>query len=100
MRGAFKSAQTPYKTSRFEIPEIVAFCKMCKIVVKIFTGWAGSIKSLQMISSMLQYGIEVYFLDTSEIDDIGSVSKIEAEKLKENSKPINTENIFNIYWSN
>ena len=76
-----------------------------KIVLKqpkVFLGLDKDalIKSLQMISSMLQYGIEVYFLDTSEIDDIGSVSKIEAEKLKENSKPINTENIFNIYWSN
>ena len=57
-------------------------------------------KSLQMIFSMLQYGIEVYFLDTTGIDDIGSVSKYEAEKLKENSLPMNTENIFNIYWSN
>jgi len=57
-------------------------------------------KSLQMIFSMLEYGIEVYFLDTTKIDDIGSITKFEAEKLKENSQPMNTENIFNIYWSN
>jgi len=57
-------------------------------------------KSLQMIFSMLEYGIDVYFLDTTKIDDIGSITKLEAERLKENSKPMNTENIFNIYWSN
>jgi len=57
-------------------------------------------KSLQMIFSMLEYGIEVYFLDTTKIDDIGSITKFEAEKLKENSQPMTTENIFNIYWSN
>jgi len=56
-------------------------------------------KSLQIILSLLQYGIEVYFLDTSEIDDIGSVSKLEAERLKERSLPMTTENIFNISWS-
>ena len=56
-------------------------------------------KSLQMIFSMLEYGIEVYFLDTTKIDDIGSITKFEAEKLKENSQLMNTENIFNIYWS-
>lgn len=57
-------------------------------------------KSLQMIFSMLEYGIDVYFLDTTKIDDIGSITKLEAERLKENSQPMNTENIFNIYWSN
>ncbi len=56
--------------------------------------------SLQMIFSLLQYGIEVYLLDTSKITDIGSITKLEAEKLKQDSQPMNTENIFNIYWSN
>ncbi len=57
-------------------------------------------KSLQIIFSMLEYGIEVNLLDTSNIEDIGSISKFDANKLKETSKPMNTENIFNIYWSN
>ena len=57
-------------------------------------------KSLQMIFSLLQYGVEVYLMDTTEINDIGSVTKIEAESLKEGSQLMNTENIFNIYWSN
>lgn len=57
-------------------------------------------KSLQMIFSLLQYGIEVHLLNTAEINDIGSVTKIEAESLKESSQLMNTENIFNIYWSN
>jgi len=57
-------------------------------------------KSLQMIYSLLEYGISVYFLDTSQINDIGSITRFEAEKLKESSQLMNTENIFNIYWSN
>jgi len=57
-------------------------------------------KSLQMIYSLLEYGINVYFLDTSQINDIGSITRFEAEKLKESSQLMNTENIFNIYWSN
>ena len=48
-----------------------------------------------MIFSMLEYGIEVYFINTEEIDDIGSITKVKAEELKQNSLPMNTENIFN-----
>ena len=58
------------------------------------------LKSLQIIHSMLEYGLEVYRLDTSNIEDIGAISRSEAEQLKENSLAMNTENIFNIYWSN
>jgi len=78
------------------------FKKIVSQQPKVYLGLDRDVinKSLQIISSMLQYGVEVYFLDTSEIDDIGSVSKYEAEKLKENSLPMSTESIFNIYWSN
>tara|TARA_R110002110_G_scaffold89486_5_gene233040 strand:+ start:416 stop:1339 length:924 start_codon:yes stop_codon:yes gene_type:complete len=78
------------------------FKKIASKQPKVFLGLDKDAlsKSLQMIFSMLQYGIEVYFLDTSKINDIGSISKFEAEKLKKNSQLINTENIFNIYWRN
>tara|TARA_R100000008_G_C3584647_1_gene171239 strand:- start:587 stop:1507 length:921 start_codon:yes stop_codon:yes gene_type:complete len=58
------------------------------------------LKSLQIINSMLEYGLEVYRLDTSNIEDIGAISRSEAERLKEDSLAMNTENIFNIYWRN
>ena len=57
------------------------------------------IKSLQIIFSMLEYGLEVYYIDTSNIEDIGSLSRFEAKQLKEASLKINTENIFSMYWS-
>ena len=38
-------------------------------------------------------------INTSEIEDIGSITKTEAEDLKLEASPINLESIFNIYWS-
>ena len=49
---------------------------------------------------MIQYGLEVYLLNTTQIEDIGSISKYEAERLKEDAKIMNTENIFDICWRN
>ena len=56
-------------------------------------------KSLKIICSMIEYGLEVYRLDTSNIEDIGAISRFKAEQLKETSLIMNTENIFDIYWS-
>ena len=69
---------------------------------KIYIGLDGDalVKSLNVISSMIEYGLEVYLLNTLNIEDIGAISKFEAEKLKETSKIMNTENIFDIYWRN
>ena len=56
-------------------------------------------KSMKIISLLLEYGLDVYKLDTSDIEDIGSITKTEAEDLKTNASQINLESIFNIYWS-
>ena len=56
-------------------------------------------KSMRIISLLLEYGLDVYKLDTSEIEDIGSITKTEAEDLKQEASQINLESIFNIYWS-
>ena len=56
-------------------------------------------KSVKIISLLLEYGLDVYKLDTSDIEDIGSITKTEAEELKTNESQINLESIFNIYWS-
>ena len=54
---------------------------------------------MKIISLLLEYGLDVYKLDTSDIEDIGSVTKTEAEELKSNARQINLESIFSIYWS-
>ena len=56
-------------------------------------------KSMKIISLLLEYGLDVYKLDTSEIEDIGSITKTEAEELKQEASRIDLESIFNIYWS-
>ena len=56
-------------------------------------------KSMRIISLLLEYGLDVYKLDTSDIEDIGSITKTEAEDLKQEASQINLESIFNIYWS-
>jgi len=78
------------------------FQKLALMQPKIYIGLDRDAvsKSLKVISSMVEYGLEVYRLNTSEIEDIGSISRFEAEQLKETSLIMNTENIFDIYWSN
>jgi len=56
-------------------------------------------KSMKIISLLLEYGLDVYKLDTSDIEDIGSITKTEAEDLKQEASQIDLESIFNIYWS-
>ena len=56
-------------------------------------------KSMRIISLLLEYGLDVYKLDTSDIEDIGSITKTEAEELKQEASQIDLESIFNIYWS-
>ena len=78
----------------------ILFKKLAEKQPKVFLGLDRDAlsKSLQMIFSMLEYGVEICLLDTSKIDDIGSITKKEAEQLKKTALPMNTENIFNIYW--
>jgi len=57
-------------------------------------------KSLKVISTMIEYSLKVYRLDTSKIEDIGSVTKQEAETLKENATLMNVENMLKFNWGN
>ena len=50
-------------------------------------------KSLHVIKNMIEYGLEVYRIDTSNIEDIGSLSSAEVEKLKLGAKLMNFENL-------
>ena len=50
-------------------------------------------KSLLVVKNMIEYGLEVYRMDTSNIEDIGSLSSAEVEKLKQGAKLMNFENL-------
>jgi DNA primase len=78
------------------------FKKLVTEQPKIYVGLDHDVisKSLKVISTMIEYGLKVYRLDTSEIEDIGSVTKQEAEGLKENSILMNVENMLKIHWRN
>lgn len=56
-------------------------------------------KSFKIISLLLEYGLEVNKINTSQIEDIGSISPFMAERLKSEAKRIDLESIFDIYWS-
>ena len=78
------------------------FKKLVAEQPKIYIGLDQDVisKSLKVISTMIEYGLKVYRLDTSEIEDIGSVTKQEAENLKENSTLMNVENMLKVHWRN
>ena len=77
------------------------FKKIAEKQTKVFIGLDEDAlsKSMKIISLLLEYGLDVYKIDTSEIEDIGSITKTEAEDLKLDASPINLESIFDIYWS-
>ena len=77
------------------------FKKIAEKQTKVFIGLDEDAlsKSMKIISLLLEYGLDVYKINTSEIEDIGSITKTEAEDLKLEASPINLESIFDIYWS-
>ena len=77
------------------------FKKIVEKQTKIYIGLDEDAlsKSMKIISLLLEYGLEVYKIDTSEIEDIGSITQTEAEDLKNEASRINLESIFDIYWS-
>ena len=77
------------------------FKKIAEKQTKVFIGLDDDAlaKSMKIISLLLEYGLDVYKINTSEIEDIGSITKTEAEDLKLEASPINLESIFDIYWS-
>ena len=76
------------------------FKKLAFLQSKIYIGLDNDAlsKSLNIITAMMQYGLEVNLLNTENIEDIGSITKTEATQLKKSSKMMSTENIFDICW--
>jgi DNA primase len=55
-------------------------------------------KSLNVINSMISYGLEVEQINTSDIEDLGSLTKQEVIALKNNAIPMTFENILQMQW--
>ena len=70
------------------------FAKLVEKQPRVYVGFDQDAirKSLRVIKNMLEYGLEVYKMDTSGIEDLGSLDKSEVEKLRDNATPMNFEN--------
>ena len=57
-------------------------------------------KTLQTVSNLLQHGLEVYNINTSNIEDIGSISKRKTAELIKKAVPMTFENLMDLQWRN
>lgn len=75
-------------------PKSRLFSKLVEKQPRVYIGFDIDAiqKSLRVIKSMLEYGLEVYQIDTSNVEDIGSLTKAAVEELRENAVPMNFEN--------
>jgi len=55
-------------------------------------------KSLKVINTMIEYGLEVYKMDTSKIEDLGSISREDVDTIKEKSTHMTFENVLQLQW--
>ena len=51
-------------------------------------------KVSQIVKNMLKYDIELYKLDTSNIEDVGSISKTEFKSLRQKAAPVSLDDYF------
>jgi DNA primase len=70
------------------------FCKLIEKCQSVYLALDQDAlkKSFLIIKDLLEYGLEVYRIDTSKIDDIGSISKAKALELKETALPMTFDN--------
>jgi len=76
------------------------FEKIVAKQTKIYIGFDQDAlyKSLKVIRSMIEYGIEVSNIDTSNIEDLGSITKQEAKALQKQSVLMTFENLLKLQW--
>lgn len=55
-------------------------------------------KTLNIASDLLQFDLEVFRIDTSEIEDLGSISKRQVSELVKSSKPVTFESLIDLQW--
>ena len=70
------------------------FLKLIEKQVPVYIGFDHDAlqKSLLVIKNMIEYGLEVYKMDTSKIEDIGALTGDEVEKMKQESALMDFEN--------
>ena len=70
------------------------FCKLAERARQVYLALDKDAlhKSFRIIKDLLEYGVEVYNIDTSKIDDIGSISQAEALELRKTALPMTFEN--------
>jgi DNA primase len=71
------------------------FAKLVEKQPPVYVGFDNDAlqKSLRVIKNMLEYGLEVYQMDTSNVEDIGSLTPSEVEKLREEATPMSFESL-------
>ena len=71
------------------------FAKLVEKQPPVYVGFDSDAlqKSLRVIKNMLEYGLEVYQMDTSSVEDIGSLAPSEVEKLREEATPMSFESL-------
>jgi len=57
-------------------------------------------KTLQTVRNLLQHSLEVYNINTSNIEDIGSISKRKTAELIKKAVPMTFENLMDLQWRN
>ena len=74
------------------------FCKLAQNTKRVYLALDKDAlkKSFLIIKDLLEYGLEVYRIDTSKIDDIGSISKAETLELRNTALPMTFENYIDI----
>ena len=103
VEGVFDSIKTensiPVLGSTLNAKSLL-FEKIVKKQTKIYIGFDQDalFKSLKVIRSMIEYGIEVSNIDTSAIEDLGSISKQETKVLQNQSTLMTFENLLKLQW--
>jgi DNA primase len=103
VEGIFDSIKTensiPILGSTLSVRSIL-FEKIVAKQTKIYIGFDQDalFKSLKVIRSMIEYGIEVSKIDTSNIEDLGSITKQETKVLQNQSTLMTFENLLKLQW--
>ena len=76
------------------------FCKLTESAKRVYLALDKDAlkKSFFIIKDLLEYGLEVYKINTSKLDDIGSISKAEALELRKAALPMTFENYIDMRY--
>ncbi len=78
----------------------VLFTKLVNAGRPIYIGLDDDVlqKTLRVIQTMIEYGLEVYQMNTQGIEDLGSLNKEQVKEIKKSSLPMTFENVLELQW--